>query len=127
MNGVSYNMLKYLPEELIANLHYCLTRIWRKRRTPDWLSDRWLVTISKKEHDIVKVCDLGPLSLVDTVRKVWCKVSLLLMLAVWKKHDVLRNAQHGFCAGRSTITATLLLIYQLEKEFKKAKVLHTSS
>ena len=27
MNGVSYNKLKKLPEKLIANLHYCLTRI----------------------------------------------------------------------------------------------------
>ena len=40
MIGVTYNMLKKLSEELIANLHYCLTRIWQECRTPDWWSDR---------------------------------------------------------------------------------------
>ena len=40
MNGVSYNMLKTLPDELIANLHYCLTRIWQELGTPDCWSDR---------------------------------------------------------------------------------------
>ena len=82
MNGVSYNMLKKLPDELIENLHYCLTRIWQERGTPYWWSDRWLVAIPKKEHDIVKVGDLRPLILVDTVRKLWCKVLLQRMLAV---------------------------------------------
>ena len=47
VNGVSYNMLKTLPEEPIANLHYCLTRIWQERGTPDWWSDRWLMAIPK--------------------------------------------------------------------------------
>ena len=82
MNGVSYNMLKNRSVELIANLHYCLTRIWQKRGTPDLWSDRWLVDISKKEHDIEKDGDLRPLILVDTVRKLWCMLVLQQMLAV---------------------------------------------
>ena len=46
MNVVSYNMLKKLPSKLIANIHYCLTRIWAEKKTLDWLSDRWLVAIT---------------------------------------------------------------------------------
>ena len=65
-NGVSYNIIKKLPGELIENLNNCFTQIWQERGTPDWWSDRWLVAISKKEHDIVKVGDLRPLILLDT-------------------------------------------------------------
>ena len=88
VNGVSYDMLKTLPNELLANFHYCLTRIWQERGTPGWWSDRWLVAIPKKEHDTVNVGDLRPLILVDTVRKLWCNILLQRMLAIWKKHDV---------------------------------------
>ena len=42
------------------------------------------MAIPKKEHDIVKVGDLPPLILVGMVRKLWCKVLLQRMLAVWK-------------------------------------------
>ena len=73
-----------------------------------------MVAIPKKEHDIVKFVDLRPLILVDTVRKLWCKVLIQRMLAVWKKHDVMLHSQHGFCAGRSTTTASLPFINKLE-------------
>ena len=69
-----------IPDDLIANLHYCLTRIWQERGKPDWWSDSWLVAIPKKEHGIVKVGDFRPLILVDTVNKLWCKVLLLRCL-----------------------------------------------
>ena len=88
---------------------------------------RWLVAIPKKEHDIVKVGDLRPLILVDTVRKLWCKVLLQRMLVVWKKQDVLRHCQHGFCTGRSTMTSSLLFINKQEEALEKGEVLHTCS
>ena len=127
MNGVSYNMLKKLPSELIANIHYCLTRIWAEKGTLDWWSDRWLVAIPKKEQDVTKVGDLRPLILVDTIRKLWCKILLQRILEVWKRNDLLRHAQHGFCAGRSTMTASLMFINMLEEVIKKGEVLHTCS
>ena len=63
-------MLKKLPSELIANIHYCLTRVWAEKGMLYWWSDRWLVAIPKKEQDVVKVGALRPLILVDTIRKL---------------------------------------------------------
>ena len=83
-------MLKKLPSEVIENIHYCLTRVWDERGTLDWLLDRWLVAIPKKEHDVVKLGDLRPLILVDTFGKLWCKILLQRILEVWKRNDVLR-------------------------------------
>ena len=116
-----------MEEELIANIHYCLTRVWDEKGTLDWWSDRWLVAIPKKEQDVTKVGDLRPLILVDTIRKLWCKILLQRILEVWKRNDVLRHAQHGFCAGRSTMTASLMFINMLEEAIEKGEVLHTCS
>ena len=54
MNGVSYNMLKKLPSDLIANIHYCLTRIWAEKGELGWWSDRWLMAIPKKNRILSK-------------------------------------------------------------------------
>ena len=48
MNGVSYNMLKKLPGNLVKSLHYCLTRLWNKEYVPDWWTKRWIVPIQKR-------------------------------------------------------------------------------
>ena len=111
---------------MIANLQYCLTRIWQERGTPDWWSDRWLVVIFKKEHDIVKIGDLRPLILMDTVEAM-VRGSTTTDACLLEKHDVLRHSHHGFCAGRSTIKASLLFINKLEEALVKGKVLHTRS
>ena len=58
-----------MPAGIIANIHYCLTRVWEEKGTLEGWSDRWLVAIPKKEQDIVKVGDLRPLILVDKIRK----------------------------------------------------------
>ena len=42
-------MLRKLPSELIANIHYCLTRVSAEKKTLDWWWDRWLVAIPNKE------------------------------------------------------------------------------
>ena len=125
MNKVSYNMLKKIPSELIANIHYFLKRVWAEKATLDWWSGKWQVAIPNVEQDVVKVGDLRPQILVDTIRKLWCKILLQRIIQVWKRNDVLRYAQHGFCAGRSTMTGTLVFINMLEEAIKKGGKLHT--
>ena len=70
MSGCSYNQLKRWPPELIRNLHYCLSRLWITRSTPEWWTNRWLVTIPKKEEEVPHVSNMRPLILVEAVRKL---------------------------------------------------------
>ena len=96
MTGVSYNMLKKLPAVLVSRLHYCLARLWTSGATPDWWKEKWLVPIPKKHHEVTNVANLRPLILVDAIRKIWCKLILRRMQAIWRKHDILKRTQHGF-------------------------------
>ena len=100
MTGVSYNMLKKLPGGLVQNLHYCLSRIWEEKTTPDWWTKKWCVPIPKNPQEITNVGNLRPLMLVDAVRKLCCKLLLRRILEAWRKYDALQHIQHGFCGGR---------------------------
>ena len=67
---------------MIAKIKYCLTRVWDEKKTLDWWSDRWLVAIPNKEQDVTKVGDMRPSKLVDTIRKLLCKILLQRILEV---------------------------------------------
>ena len=127
MTGVSYNMLKKLPGVLVANLHKCLSRIWASKSTPEWWTQKWCVPIPKNPQDITNVANLRPLMLVDAVRKIWCKLLLRKILVAWKKYDALRHTQHGFCGGKSTMTASLLFINMLEDAIENDAPAHVCS
>ena len=71
--------------------------------------------------------DLLPLISVDTVRKLWCKILLQHILEVLKRYDVHWHAQHGFCARRSTIMASLMFINMLAAALEKEEELHVCS
>ena len=82
---------------------------------------------TKEKQDIVKVGDLWPLILVDSIRKLWCKILLQRILEVGKQNDGLRHALLGFCVGGSTMTASLMFINMLEETIEKGEFLHTCS
>ena len=127
ISGVSYNMLKRLPAALVKTLHSCLVRIWESQEIPEWWTERWLVPIPKKEQDVTNITNLRPLILVEAVRKIWCKLLLQRILRVWKKHDVLQHTQHGFRAGYSTTTASIMFLNTLEDAIENDLPVHTSS
>jgi len=127
MNGVSYNMLKKLPGKLVKSLHYCLTRLWNKEDVPDWWTKRWIVPIQKKEQVITSVDNLRPLILVDSVRKIWSKLILKRILRIWRAKDILQHNQHGFTAGKNTMTASLMFINAIEEAVEKDEAIHISS
>ena len=116
MSGCSYNQLKKWPPELVRNLHYCLSRLWRAQLTPDWWTSRWLVTIPKKQEDIPTV---------EAVRKLLCRLLLHRILAVWQRHHMLHRFQHGFISGLRTMPASTLFINMLEDAIEYKQPLHT--
>ena len=60
MNGVSYNMLKRLPPELVTNLHTCLVHMWEHKAIPEWWTKRWSVPISKTGQEITDLEHIRP-------------------------------------------------------------------
>ena len=81
----------------------------------------------KKPADIPSINDLRPLILVEAVRKVWSKLVLHKLKTVGMEVPLLNNAQHGYSAHLSTMTASLLHINLLEDVIDRNNKLHTSS
>ena len=127
VSGCSYNQLKHWPIELSLDVYSTLVDCWADKAIASGWKWRWLVPIPKKAADIPSIKDLRPLILVEAVRKVWSKLVLGKMKEVWKQTPLLDEAQHGYTAHRSTMTASLLHINLLEDAIHRNSELHTSS
>ena len=127
VSGCSYNQLKHWPIELSQDVYSTLVDCWTDKAIPPGWKWRWLVPIPKKAADIPSIKDLRPLILVEAVRKIWSRLVIQKMKEVWQEIPLLNNAQHGYTAHRSTMTASLLHINLLEDAIDRNLELHTTS
>lgn len=127
MSGCSYNQLKMWPEAVSRSVFMCLARLWENKRTPVSWKWRWLVPIPKNAAVIPSVEDLRPLILVEAARKVWSKLILRKLKKCWMAHPLLNEAQHGYRAARSTMTASLIHLNLLEDAWDSGRELHSTS
>ena len=68
MTGLTYEMIKSLPESHLRAIHGYLLSMYGEFHAPQWFKDRWLCPLPKKENPTVD--DLRPISLLETVFRV---------------------------------------------------------
>ena len=126
MSGLSYNMISQWPETMIDVVYACLVRVWETKEVPEFWKWKWLVPIPK-DPDNVSLATLRPIMLIETTRKLWGRLIMRKIQAVWTEMEVLSKAQHGGLPERGTDTANVQHINIMESAMATLAALHISS
>ena len=112
LSGLNYDCIKLWPMEVRARVLDLLNILWEKKTIPDSWKWRWLVPIPKCDNP--QLSDLRPLVLIEAIRKIWTGIFVHRILTFLHKHSVLCANQHGFLWGKSTESASIILLNALE-------------
>ena len=112
ISGLSYNMLRIIPEHLSKAMYDSMAEIWADKLIPDFWKWRWILPIPKEANPTLN--DLRPLSLFETTRKVWFALILTKLRAAWARDELLHPAQTMFIKGRSMDMSVISLLNVLE-------------
>ena len=126
-SGLTYNMIKAWPSEVVSAAHSALTEIWERKMIPESWKWRWIVAIPKKSDPHPLLADLRPITLVEALRKVWLAIINKKIQVVWTEYNLLHQSQHGSRQQRGTYSASLIHIHHLESIMEQHGRLHRSS
>jgi hypothetical protein len=113
VSGLTNNMMKCWPVELVTQVHDALCKLWTdNRKIPNYFKWKWLVPIPKVNNPSIN--DLRPLALVEVLRKAWIGIFVRRIQKRWEKFSVLEEDQHGFRPHRGTDSAIANMINALE-------------
>ena len=125
-SGLTYGMLKHSPEPLIQKIYECLLELWKSKAIPKWLKSKLLCPIPKAEQattpDTVR-----PIMLIEVIRKLWVGAIIRQIRSAWESSRILNPAQYGFRSGRSTHSAIIQLVNNLEGSAEEDQSLFFSS
>ena len=71
--------------------------------------------------------DLGPIMLVDVIRKIWVGLLMDRIRKMWDEWGLINEAQHGFMTGKGTDTAIPHIISLFETARQSQAPLFISS
>ena len=114
----SINMLKGLPEELLLDVYRALNHLWQNRDTgisPESWKNRFLAMVPKIAESAPALDQVRPISLYETLRKVWTTIVTSRIVEVWDELRVIDRAQCGYMRGKGTHTELLQIINAIEE------------
>ena len=87
-SGLTYDMLKLIPQCAVELIHTQMTALWESKSTPEWLRRKWLCPIPK-EPDSSALDKLRPIMLIEVIRKLWTGTIIRKLRESWEKFQVL--------------------------------------
>ena len=123
--GLNYDCIKLWPMETRANALKILNTLWVNKIVPKSWKWRWLVPIPKKDDP--QLSDLRPLVLIEAIRKIWTGIFIHRILTFLHNNNTLCQNQHGFMWGKSTESASIILLNALETACEWRSRLYISS
>jgi hypothetical protein len=112
VSGLSNNMIQLWPDVVLQRACEALVALWIKLEIPEYWRWRYLVLLPKKPEPTLN--DLRPLTLVETIRKIWVAIFVTRIQTYVACAGVLSPNQHAYLWGKGTDTATIQLIHALE-------------
>jgi len=125
ITGLSYNMMRTWPDEIVEVVYRGIKARWEKGQVPDEWRWKWLAPIPKAADPHLD--DLRPLGLLEPLRKVWMSIFVRRIWKFWTTMGVVNEAQHGSVPGRCTATAVAQLIDGLETAKELKSTVYVSS
>jgi hypothetical protein len=106
VSRVTFRMLKSWPPAVTALAVEALSRLWQTKTTPESWTTRWIMLKVKDPSKPYTPANMRPLTLIESLRKLWERILLNRMHSVWDQHQVLSPLQHS---GRRKGTAAPFL------------------
>ena len=125
LSGLTFDCIKLWPLETRAQVLQLLNDLWTNKQVPASWKWRWLVPIPKCEKP--QLSDLRPLVLIEAIRKIWTGIFVHRILSYLHQNNILCLNQHGFLWGRSTESASIILLNALETAHEWRSRLYISS
>ena len=114
----SINMLKGLPEDLLFSVYRALNHLWVNRDTgisPESWKNRFLAMVPKVAESAPVLDQIRPISLYETLRKVWTTIVTSRITEVWDRLRIIDKSQCGYTRGKGTHTELLQIINAIEE------------
>ena len=94
MSDVSYNMLKAWPEEATKAAYTALSTFWTNRDIPEHFKWRYQCLKPKTQDANPTADDFRPLTLLDSLRKIWERLILNIIQKACINHGSYQPNQH---------------------------------
>ena len=117
LSGFSINMLKLLNDDTKHKVFDALCLIWTTRNASDVPSswhDRFMSLIPKDKTTVVTLEKVRPISLFETLRKVWTSMIMRRVQGVWNRFNILHQSQNAYRKGYAIEMELTQIINALE-------------
>ena len=113
ISGLTYNMVKHWPEELIKHVYALLMKLWEHKHIPMHHKWRFFCLIPKIAGS-AKLEHMRPISLLDVMRKIWLGFFVGRITGFIERNALLDPTQNAYRCARGTDSASLPIINALE-------------
>ena len=111
VSGLTYSMIKAWPLEIQSFIYDQLVLMWSANKTyPGAWKVKWLAPIPKSP--VPHLDNLRPISLLETLRKLWVAIIIDRIQALFKAGGYLHPARHGCLRGVGTDEAVFQNLIQ---------------
>jgi hypothetical protein len=125
--GLTYTMLKDMPDALVEEVWESINDKWRRKYVGDWLKKKQLVAIPKVESEDSDVKKMRPVMLIEVIRKLHSGAIFKEIREEWERSGILHPAQHGFRAGHSCASGIFQFINAMEASEEDMKEIFFST
>ena len=101
-DGIPNEVLKWLSDYVLSNIHASFVRGYASAYTPDFMKVSTTVVLYKKD-DIRELGSYRPITLANTLAKLYTGLLASCMQDWCDAHDLLTDSQEGFRSGKGTM------------------------
>jgi len=116
-NGIPNRVLKHLPKRAVSLLAHVFNAVLRTHHFPQVWKHARVISILKPGKDPALPSSYRPISLLDTIGKLFEKILLARILYVVNERGLLRDEQFGFRPGHSTSLQLARLVERITRNF----------
>jgi len=116
-NGLPNRALKYLAKRAVSLLACIFNAVLRTHHLPPTWKHARVISILKPGKDPAQPSSYRPISLLDTIGKLFEKILLVRILQVVNERGMLRDEQFGFRPKHSTSLQLARLVGRITRNF----------
>ena len=113
-DGLENELLKMMPNNFKECMHKLMIIMWATRITPHAWKNSHTILLEKDKGDQTLVGKRRPIGLLNSIYKLWTKLTTKAMADYAERYRILSPAQKGFRKWANTMEQLQLLIMALE-------------
>jgi hypothetical protein len=121
-NGIPNRVMKHLPKQAVSFLTRVFNAVLRTPHFPQAWKHARVISLLKPGQDAALPSSYRPISLLDTIGKLFEKILLARFLHVVTERGLLRDEQFGFRPGHSTSLQLARLVERITRNFGEKRL-----